>query len=364
MKTTILRYLIRKSFFLFFLISAFCYCQEIDYRYFGPPFYPEQKLDKTDSLIWPLEFELSIELKDIKNLDISNQDFDASFLVSSFSTFDDNYITKSGDSISLKANDWFSIYFKDFDKSFISNSVSYKRNDYPYLMSEPIFKKQMYLVEAPFDINWNFRDFPFDKQKIKITFTTRADTSIVRLKPSNFLYSSFNSKLPSLKDGYRLTKVGVEYNYNIDDSDLILVSPENIRALVTESMNFVFTIDRKGSWLFFKLFIGGFLSYIISSLVFLIPKKEFHANVTLSVGAIFGAIGNRYFVDNIIQNVQVFTKADAVSNLVLFMVVFNILVMILQNSHQNFWSFIQSTKNALFTSYLTFLFFLSLILIW
>ena len=39
----------------------------------------------------------------------------------------------------------------------------------------------------------------------------------------------------------------------------------------------------------------SFLSFLISWIVFLIPVGEFDSRISLTVGGIFGAIGNRYF---------------------------------------------------------------------
>jgi hypothetical protein len=111
--------------------------------------------------------------------------------------------------------------------------------------------------------------------------------------------------------------------------------------------------------------MGGILSFLVSCMIFLIPKyKELESKVTLGVGAIFGGIGNRYFVDSSLEGVQVFTKADAVSNLIIFMIIFNILIMILQNSKYNFISFFQSKFNSLVYSVYVFLVLLLGILLW
>ena len=92
--------------------------------------------------------------------------------------------------------------------------------------------------------------------------------------------------------------------------------------------------------------------------------REFESKVTLGVGAIFGAIGNRYFVDSVLPGVQLFTKADALSNLIIFMVVVNILIMILQYSEKTFLPYLQSAKNALFYSIYVFTILLIAILLW
>ena len=347
------------------LIFATALSQESnDYKYEGAPYYPEQKLEAADSLKWPLTFELGIDVKDIKYIDIDKDEFTARFMVNSFSKYDDSYVSKSSDTISLDWREWFAIYLKDDERSFLGNHNSYDKNEYSYLIPENRFRKDVYLVEAPFDLNWNFRKFPFDKQELKIGFTTLADTSIVKLVQSTFLESNISKSLAGIKDGYSVKKIKTESTYNIDESDQILISPDKFRGLVTQTLFFTITLDRSGSWLFFKLFTGGILSYIISCMIFLIPFKEFESKVTLGVGAIFGAIGNRYFVDSIMPNVQVFTKADAVSNLILIMVVFNLLVMILQNSDKQFLPYLQKTNYALFYSIYYFMVLLIAILLW
>ena len=170
--------------------------------------------------------------------------------------------------------------------------------------------------------------------------------------------------MENLKDGFSIESVDYNYSYNIDESDLIMTSPGVTRGLVTETLEIILNLDRQGSWVFLKLFLGGILSFIISCLMFLIPFKEFESKVTLGVGAIFGAIGNRYFVDSTMPNVQVFTKADAVSNLILIMIIFNLLVMILQNSDKQFLPYLQKTNYALFYSIYYFLVLITAILIW
>ena len=68
------------------LIFATALSQESnDYKYEGAPYYPEQKLEAADSLKWPLTFELSIDIKDIKYIDIDKDEFTGRFIVNSFS---------------------------------------------------------------------------------------------------------------------------------------------------------------------------------------------------------------------------------------------------------------------------------------
>ena len=61
--------------------------------------------------------------------------------------------------------------------------------------------------------------------------------------------------------------------------------------------------------------------------------EEFDAKAQLSVGAIFAAVGNKYFVDSsTISNVL--TASDIINNLVILIVIFNVFVIIAQRSQR------------------------------
>ena len=344
-------------FFLFifsFTINAQKGVKKIDYKYLGLPYYPEQYLSESDSLKWPIEFDISIDVKDVKGLEIAKDEFIAQLLISSFSNYGKSYITKARDTISLLHDEFFEIYIKENNlrgKQLLNSNYYLKSDDYDYLFYDNFKSKRLKLVEGPFDHNWDLINFPFDKQQLKFKFVTKVDTSIIKLRPSKEFKSTFKKPMENLKEGFNVESITYNYKYNNDESDLILISPGNTRGIVTETLEIILNLDRQGSWLFLKLFMGGILSFLISCLVFLLPEKsEFESKVTLSVGAIFGAIGNRYFVDSVLPGVQIFTKADAISNLIIFMIVFNILIMILQRSKKTFFNYFQSTKNSLYYS--------------
>ena len=113
-------------------------------------------------------------------------------------------------------------------------------------------------------------------------------------------------------------------------TEIIQISPTIKRPMVTQSFLVELNIKRNGVVLFFKIFTGGILSYLISCMVFLIPLKELESRINLAVGGIFGAIGSSAFVYEVLPVVNVFNKADAINNLIIGMVVFNILVLLLQ----------------------------------
>lgn len=353
--------------FILFFFTSLVQSQEIDYRYNGEPYYPEQFLSKQDSLRWPIIFDISIDVKDIKALEETKDEFFSKLVVSSFSKYTKEFVSFRGDTISLIPGEFFGLYTKENSLTTNGNYEPnyYEKKDYEYLFYDDFNLKSVSLVEGPFDHNWNLAEFPFDTQKLKFKFITKVDTSIIRLRPSYKFKSTFSKSMENLREGFNIKSVDYNYSYNTDESDLIMTSPGVTRGLVTETFEIILNLDRRGSWVFLKLFLGGILSYFISCMIFLIPKhKELESKITLGIGAIFGGIGNRYFVDSSLEGVQIFTKADAVSNLIIFMIIFNILVMILQNSKYGFFPFLQSKLNSLIYSVYCFTLLLITILIW
>ena len=61
----------------------------------------------------------------------------------------------------------------------------------------------------------------FDPQKLKFRFTTLVDSSIIKLKPSKIFKSSFNNSMSNLPEGYSLDLFSYDYEYNVDEHDII-----------------------------------------------------------------------------------------------------------------------------------------------
>lgn len=357
----------RIAFILLLVAFSITAQEKNNFAYLGPPFYPEQKLSVDDSLKWPLTLDINLDVKDIKNLEIDQNRFYASYVLSIFSEFPREFITSLGDTLDLSHSEFVQVYIESNDPSETDiQGPNYftKKDGYDYLFYDDFYLKSISRVSSFFDINWDFSRYPFDHQELQFKFTSTVDSSIIRLNTSTHFPSTVNKNLPNLKHGYRLGDFSSQYEYNEDASDLILTKPGVIRPIVTETLVISLILERDSFWLFIKLFTGGLLSLLISLMVFMIPKKEFESRITLMVGAVFGAIGNRYFVDSILPDVQILTKADLINNLIIAGVVFNILVMLLQHSKYDHFPYFQNEKNALFYSSYAFLVLLGAILIW
>ena len=375
-------------FICFLIISNYSFGQtndsipDIDYKRFGPPYYPEVKLVEEDSLKWPMIFDVSMDFKDIKDLDVKNNFFVGKFVFDIYSKYDLEFNSINGDSLDLSHPEWVQLYLKESEIRYFGPLVYARRDvseDSILFYGNKFTKSSMY-VENEFDHSWNLGNYPFDTQKLLFEFQSTVDTSLVTIQPSWKYKSTFEPIMRNLTEGYLITDVTYRSDYKTSMSTVLQMTPTLKRPEVTQNFIVELNIKRKGGVLFFKIFTGGILSYFISCMVFLIPLRELESRINLAVGGIFGAIGSSAFVYEVLPVVNVFTKADAINNLIIGMVVFNILILLLQQgtfkrinvdgkylyetNEIKWFRNLQDSKFSFFYSIFVFFVILSAILLW
>ena len=318
-------------------------------------FFPYLKLSNVDTLNYPIKVDLELIFNDIYDFETKNNQFFAKFYYALYSKYDTIYKTfynKEYDITDLR---------KIIKLDYISSDQT-KISDLKLDFFNPNVGGAQYSsnVENSFYHNWDLRNYPFDKQKIIIRFIAEQDSSIISLYESKKYPASFNKEMIGLKDGYKIDEINFFKSYR--STGIFLQQP--YRMVIYPIGNFEITISREGSWLFIKLFLGSILSFLISWIVFLIPRKEFESRISLTVGAIFGAIGNRYFVESTIPSVQILTKADMINNMILLLLIVNILIVIVQNNEKINFGLLENNKIAMIFSGVTFIILNTLIVIW
>ena len=326
----------------------------ISYKNSGE-YYPGIELSKDDSLSLPYTYDVEIFLRKIEDFDIKNSYFYATFDVAAYSQYDSLYVTKYNQEIEITPTIDFRLDYKESDELYIS---SYEYDGFVEGISDSVGNYSHYqytgYVESLFLHNWNLKNYPFDSQELEIRFVSFYDTSLVKLASSKIFPPSFNKKMRTLKEGYKINQIK-SFNEYIEGAAIIETGPDEERFMVTDNLVFNIIIDREGSFLYFKLFLGTFLSFLISYLVFFIPRKDFESRMTLSVGGIFGAVGNRYFVESFMPGVQVLTKADLINNLIILLIVMNIVIVIAQHNKKINFGFLERNRNSAIFSALLFI---------
>lgn len=169
--------------------------------------------------------------------------------------------------------------------------------DYVSFRCNSVIKKQ-----------WDIRNFPFDNQKIELEIED-ADFDNTKLV---FIADSIESKIDkSVRlEGYRIKDFGIKteghtYETNYGDPTIKDGNYSTYSRVII-----YFTLERDGKGIFFKLFLGLFISVLISLLTFFINPADLDPRFGLSVGAIFAAIASQYVISSSLPQNQMITLVD------------------------------------------------------
>ncbi|HEX4850140.1 MAG TPA: hypothetical protein VFV08_04995, partial [Puia sp.] len=165
--------------------------------------------------------------------------------------------------------------------------------------------------------SWKITNFPFDRQRLRISFENSqfdsrsmvfaVDTAGKHFDP-RFTLRGWNIDSFTIKTGIKA--------YETAFGDTSLLSPH------TEYSSYRATIGirRDASELFWKMFLGMYVSFLISYICFYIHADNIDSRFGLSVGALFAAIGNKYIIDSALPESTTFTLVDALHGLTLFFI--------------------------------------------
>ena len=300
----------------------------------GGRFYPYTFLTEFDSIKYPFDIGLEFNLKSILNFKIDSNTFSTDMSAAAYTNYPYEYIanTVNFDDYELTSSDTIEIAnLEDYVKVLSSD----KKLEFGYDLYVHETAKYQYSKldngNIEFDHVWDLSDFPFDKQKLKVKFLVELDSSIVRLhKYQDLGIENHFDEVTGLPLGQSVEKVNfyTEY-YNSGVS--VQFSPDNKREMIYPIGVYEIVVSRSGSFLFIKLFVGTFLAYIMSLFAFTIRKRNFGSRIDVSVGALFIAIGNKFFAESETPMVQILTKADVINNISLLLIIMNVIFIIGQH---------------------------------
>jgi hypothetical protein len=155
---------------------------------------------------------------------------------------------------------------------------------------------------------WNVTDFPFDRHRVELEIEDINDdiSSLVFVPDSSGSKIDKDVKLEGWKiKDFTLKIINHTYETNYGDPSL----PSNEYSTYSRVV-VSFTLQREGGGLFFKLFVGLFISVLISLLTFFIHPTDLDPRFGLPVGAIFAAIASEYVISSTLPENQRLTLVD------------------------------------------------------
>ena len=313
---------------------------EIDNSITGT-YYPFTRLNKLDSLKYPMKIGVELNIKSIEAHKIDENYFRSNIDAYLYSNYPEKYISNSFDN-SLDLNSYIAdtILTTDLNKNIFLQTTdgnhkiiydSFQDDSYDWADNEYLLEVEDQLSKTfKFNHIWDLSDFPFDKQRLNIKFISLLDSSVVHFEKRN---SKSIKDLDQIK-GLQIGQQVEEINFSLQFEKTAITSyfsPSINRAIVSPVANFEIIISRSGSLLFIKLFLGTFLAFIMSLSAFTISKRNFPSRIDVSVGALFIAVGNKYFVESTTPMVQILTKADIINNISLLLIIMNVVFIISQH---------------------------------
>jgi hypothetical protein len=165
--------------------------------------------------------------------------------------------------------------------------------------------------------SWRISNFPFDRQTLRLSIENSqfdskslvfvADTVGKHYDP-RFTLSGWNIDSCVLMTGIKQYETGF--------GDESLAKPH------TEYSNFRVRlgITRDASGLFWKMFLGMYIAFLIAYLCFYIHSDGIDSRFGLSVGSLFAVIGNKYIIDSSLPESTSFTMVDTLHGVTLFFI--------------------------------------------
>ena len=290
-------------------------------------YYPYTELSERDSLKYPIKIGVEFNLYSLEVNKIEDNLINTNISAALYTNYPDKFVAKDTDTITIA----------DLAEN-ISIRTSNKRVEPSEIAFENTFEEdpgQYYYYwpkeEYIFDHTWDLSDFPFDNQKIKVKFEAIQDTSVYVFEKFQKLgFKNHFKDVAQLPVGMKVKKVNY-YNEYITTDISIQMSPFENRKKVVPVAVYEIVLSRSGSLLFIKLFLGTFLAFIMSLSAFTISKRNFPSRIDVSVGALFIAVGNKYFVESTTPMVQILTKADIINNISLLLIIMNVFFIISQH---------------------------------
>ena len=166
--------------------------------------------------------------------------------------------------------------------------------------------------------SWKIDNFPFDKQKLRFTIENSQYDSGDLVFAEDTLGKHYSKWTLNgwnvIPDSFKITTYEKKYETGFGDEDL--AKPQTKFSAFKMQIG----IERDSWWLFLKLFVGMYISFLLSFLCFYIHRDSIESRFSLTVGSLFGVIGNKYVVDSALPESSTFTLVDSLHGLTLFFV--------------------------------------------
>ena len=165
--------------------------------------------------------------------------------------------------------------------------------------------------------SWKIGNFPFDQQKLRLSIENSQYDSHSLIFVADTLGKHYDPRFTL--NGWNIDSciiyTGIK-NYETGFGDETLGKPHTEYSAFRVRLS----ITRDASGLFWKMFIGMYIAFLIAYVCFYIHPDGIDSRFGLSVGSLFAVIGNKYIIDSSLPESTSFTLVDTLHGLTLFFI--------------------------------------------
>ncbi|HLP20540.1 MAG TPA: hypothetical protein VK174_09580 [Chitinophagales bacterium] len=161
---------------------------------------------------------------------------------------------------------------------------------------------------------WKISYFPFDQQRLRFSIENSMYDSSQLIFTADREGEHYGKWFLTEweKDSFNIVTENKVYETGFGDPSLS--SPRAVYSVYRVTM-----VVHRDSWqLFFKLFLGMYISFLIACVCFYIHSDNMDSRLALSVGSLFAVVGNKYIIDSALPESNSFTLVDTLHGITLF----------------------------------------------
>lgn len=165
--------------------------------------------------------------------------------------------------------------------------------------------------------SWKIDNFPFDEQKLRISFENSQYSAETMVFKPDTLGEHYDKRF-ALR-GWNIDSCILESRNKTYETGFGEPGLANPKAEYS-AFRVRLSITRAASGLFWKMFLGMYIGFLIAIVCFFIHMDGIDSRFSLAVGAVFAVIGNKYIIDSSLPESTSFTLVDMLHGLTLLFI--------------------------------------------
>ena len=218
-------------------------------------------------------------------------------------------------------NLWLWLKYKNKDLDFYNNlEIPQAKNVTKSFVTIDSMNGRIYMLmklQCVMKDSWKISNFPFDRQSLRLYIENSQYDSKSLVFVADTVGQHFDQRFTLrgwVIDSCLITTGTKVYETGFGD--------EELKKPRTEYSSFRtrLVIKREATGLFWKMFLGMYIAFLIAYVCFFIHSDGMDSRFGLSVGSIFAVIGNKYIIDSALPESSSFTLVDTLHGLTLFFI--------------------------------------------